>query len=199
MPRRAFSIASASNATTATLEYQNIFSEQTELDIKAFGGYLSRYSKRQRGGGVGVMPIRIPHPDRPRAPTPSRCAKIGPRARNCGCATTTPWPVTFPPSPAACISTTPCRIAATIAVSLRMRTAVCSRRFYYRGNLGPRYFRREPFPLRAVLGYARDASRVYPAESRRDLQRHQAADNLLSRWTTSPLSRCLVWAWITSW
>ena len=33
------------------LEYQKIFSEQTQLDIKAFGGYLSRYSKRQRGGG----------------------------------------------------------------------------------------------------------------------------------------------------
>src|SRR5207237_7634697 len=41
----------------ATLEYQHIFSEQTELDIKAFGGYLSRFSKRQRGGGVGTLPI----------------------------------------------------------------------------------------------------------------------------------------------
>ena len=41
----------------ATLEYQHLFSEQTELDIKAFGGYLSRYSKRQRGGGVGTLPI----------------------------------------------------------------------------------------------------------------------------------------------
>jgi Fe(3+) dicitrate transport protein len=41
----------------ATLEYQHLFSEHTELDIKAFGGYLSRYSKRQRGGGVGTLPI----------------------------------------------------------------------------------------------------------------------------------------------
>jgi Fe(3+) dicitrate transport protein len=41
----------------ATLEYQHLFSEQTELDIKAFGGYLSRYSKRQRGGGVGSLPV----------------------------------------------------------------------------------------------------------------------------------------------
>jgi Fe(3+) dicitrate transport protein len=41
----------------ATLEYQKIFSEQTQLDIKAFGGYLSRYSQRQRGGGVGTLPI----------------------------------------------------------------------------------------------------------------------------------------------
>jgi Fe(3+) dicitrate transport protein len=40
----------------ATLEYQHIFSEQTEMDIKAFGGYLSRYSKRQRGGGEGILP-----------------------------------------------------------------------------------------------------------------------------------------------
>lgn len=40
----------------AMLEYQHLFSEQTELGIKAFGGYLSRYSKRQRGGGVGILP-----------------------------------------------------------------------------------------------------------------------------------------------
>ena len=46
----------------AMLEYQKIFSEHTELDIKAFGGYLSRYSKRQRGGGVGVVPDPNPAP-----------------------------------------------------------------------------------------------------------------------------------------
>ncbi len=40
----------------ATLEYQKIFSENTQLDMKAFGGYLSRYSKRQRGGGFGILP-----------------------------------------------------------------------------------------------------------------------------------------------
>jgi Fe(3+) dicitrate transport protein len=40
----------------ATLEYQKIFSEQTQLDIKAFGGYLTRWSKRQRGGGFGTLP-----------------------------------------------------------------------------------------------------------------------------------------------
>ena len=40
----------------ATLEYQHLFSEHTQMDIKAFGGYLSRYSKRQRGGGVGILP-----------------------------------------------------------------------------------------------------------------------------------------------
>jgi Fe(3+) dicitrate transport protein len=40
----------------ATLEYQKIFSQQTQLDIKAFGGYLSRWSKRQRGGGFGTLP-----------------------------------------------------------------------------------------------------------------------------------------------
>jgi|GEM_PF-141809 len=38
------------------LEYQKFFSERTELDIKAFGGYLSRYSHRQRGGGFGTLP-----------------------------------------------------------------------------------------------------------------------------------------------
>jgi Fe(3+) dicitrate transport protein len=41
------------------LEFQHLFSEQTELDLKAFGGYLSRFSKRQRGGGVGVAPAEI--------------------------------------------------------------------------------------------------------------------------------------------
>jgi Fe(3+) dicitrate transport protein len=40
----------------AMLEYQKFFSERTELDIKAFGGYLSRYSHRQRGGGFGTLP-----------------------------------------------------------------------------------------------------------------------------------------------
>ncbi len=39
----------------ATLEYQKMFSERTQLDIKAFGGYLSRFSKRQRGGGFGTL------------------------------------------------------------------------------------------------------------------------------------------------
>jgi Fe(3+) dicitrate transport protein len=37
-------------------EYQKTFSESTELDIKAFGGYLSRWSRRQRGGGFGTIP-----------------------------------------------------------------------------------------------------------------------------------------------
>jgi Fe(3+) dicitrate transport protein len=41
----------------AVLEYQQLFSERTQLDLKAFGGYLSRYSKRQRGGGVGFLPF----------------------------------------------------------------------------------------------------------------------------------------------
>jgi Fe(3+) dicitrate transport protein len=40
----------------ATLEYQKLFSERTQLDIKAFGGYLTRWSKRQRGGRFGTLP-----------------------------------------------------------------------------------------------------------------------------------------------
>jgi Fe(3+) dicitrate transport protein len=40
----------------ATLEYQKFFSERTQLDIKAFGGYLTRWSKRQLGGGFGTLP-----------------------------------------------------------------------------------------------------------------------------------------------
>jgi Fe(3+) dicitrate transport protein len=46
----------------ATLDYQKLFSERTQLDLKAFGGYLSRFSKRQRGGGFGVMPDPNPMP-----------------------------------------------------------------------------------------------------------------------------------------
>jgi Fe(3+) dicitrate transport protein len=44
------------------LEYQKDFSERTELAIKGFGGYLSRYSHRQRGGGFGVAPDPNPEP-----------------------------------------------------------------------------------------------------------------------------------------
>jgi Fe(3+) dicitrate transport protein len=40
----------------ALLEYQKFFSVRTELDIKAFGGYLTRWSKRQRGGSFGTLP-----------------------------------------------------------------------------------------------------------------------------------------------
>jgi Fe(3+) dicitrate transport protein len=39
-----------------TLVYQKMFSERTQLDLTAFGGYLMRWSKRQRGGGVGIQP-----------------------------------------------------------------------------------------------------------------------------------------------
>ncbi len=48
-----------------TLEYQKIFSERTQLDIKAFGEYLQRYSKRQRGGDFGVAPDPNPAPGSP--------------------------------------------------------------------------------------------------------------------------------------
>jgi Fe(3+) dicitrate transport protein len=41
----------------AVLDYQKMFSERTQLDLKAFGGYLSRYSKRQRGGDIGSLPV----------------------------------------------------------------------------------------------------------------------------------------------
>jgi Fe(3+) dicitrate transport protein len=40
----------------AVLDFQKLFSERTQLDLKAFGGYLSRYSKRQRGGDEGSLP-----------------------------------------------------------------------------------------------------------------------------------------------
>ena len=40
-----------------TLDYQKVFSERTQLDLKAFGGYLSRWSKRQRGGDEGSLPV----------------------------------------------------------------------------------------------------------------------------------------------
>ncbi len=40
-----------------SLEYQKNFSERTQLDIKGFAGYLQRYSKRQRGGGFGIIPF----------------------------------------------------------------------------------------------------------------------------------------------
>jgi hypothetical protein len=112
-----FSIASASSATTACSNIQKIFSEHTELDIKAFGGYLSRYSHRQRGGGFGVAPDPNPEPD-----SAASTNDIQDRARLYSkvwtrvCATTTRWVMTFRPSLAECTSTTLCRIAVTIAV-----------------------------------------------------------------------------------
>ncbi|MEO5718660.1 MAG: TonB-dependent receptor [Chthoniobacterales bacterium] len=44
------------------LEYQKVFSERTQLEIKAFGGYLQRYSQRQRGGDFGIAPNPNPSP-----------------------------------------------------------------------------------------------------------------------------------------
>lgn len=40
----------------STLTFEHRFSDQTQLSAKAFGGYLSRFSKRQRGGGFGTLP-----------------------------------------------------------------------------------------------------------------------------------------------
>ena len=40
----------------STLTFEHHFSEETQLSAKAFGGYLSRFSKRQRGGGYGTLP-----------------------------------------------------------------------------------------------------------------------------------------------
>ena len=39
-----------------SLQYQKFFTQATQLDITAFGGYLSRWSRRQRGGGFGTLP-----------------------------------------------------------------------------------------------------------------------------------------------
>ncbi len=39
-----------------SLAYEKDFSAETALTFKAFGGYLSRFSKRQRGGGFGTLP-----------------------------------------------------------------------------------------------------------------------------------------------
>jgi Fe(3+) dicitrate transport protein len=44
------------------LDYQKLFSERTQLDLKAFGGYLARWSKRQRGGDLGIEPDPNPPP-----------------------------------------------------------------------------------------------------------------------------------------
>jgi Fe(3+) dicitrate transport protein len=39
-----------------SLSYDKDFSEQTQLSVKAWGGYYDRWSKRQRGGGFGTFP-----------------------------------------------------------------------------------------------------------------------------------------------
>ncbi len=49
------------------LDYQKMFSDRTQLDLKAFGGYLARWSKRQRGGGISALcPNPIPAEERHR-------------------------------------------------------------------------------------------------------------------------------------
>jgi Fe(3+) dicitrate transport protein len=40
-----------------SLVYERDFSEDTALTATAWGGYYSRFSKRQRGGGFGTLPI----------------------------------------------------------------------------------------------------------------------------------------------
>ena len=40
----------------ATLGYEHDISDMTLISLKAFGGFLSRYSHRQRGGGFGTIP-----------------------------------------------------------------------------------------------------------------------------------------------
>lgn len=42
-----------------TAQYQKAFSEATQFELTAFGGYLSRWSKRQRGGDFGLRPAPI--------------------------------------------------------------------------------------------------------------------------------------------
>ena len=99
------------------LEYQKIFSEHTELDIKAFGGYLSRYSNRQRGGGFGVAPDPNPEPGSAASTDDIQDRQDYTEGVERAFAPRLPaWLMTFRPSPAECISTTLCRIAVTIAV-----------------------------------------------------------------------------------
>ena len=40
-----------------TAELQHTFQEGTELSVKTWGGYYQRWSKRQRGGGFGTLPV----------------------------------------------------------------------------------------------------------------------------------------------
>lgn len=39
-----------------TLVYEREFNDQTQLDVRTFGGHYRRYSKRQNGGGFGTVP-----------------------------------------------------------------------------------------------------------------------------------------------
>ena len=99
------------------LEYQKIFSEHTELDIKAFGGYLSRYSHRQRGGGFGVAPDPNPEPGSAASTDDIQDRQDYTEVWTRVCATTTRWGMLSRRSLAGVDTfTTHCRIAVTIAV-----------------------------------------------------------------------------------
>ena len=56
MPPRASSIASVCRAITACWITRNCSRSTRSWMLKAFGGYLSRWSKRQRGGDIGIQP-----------------------------------------------------------------------------------------------------------------------------------------------
>jgi Fe(3+) dicitrate transport protein len=42
-----------------SLTYEHDFSDATKLEVKTWGGYVSRYSKRQRGTGFGTAPTGL--------------------------------------------------------------------------------------------------------------------------------------------
>lgn len=44
------------NREAGSLIYTRDLSPETQVEVKAFGGYYKRFSKRQRGGGFGVAP-----------------------------------------------------------------------------------------------------------------------------------------------
>ena len=105
----------------AMLEYQKFFSERTELEVKAFGGYLSRWSKRQRGGGFGTLPAETL-----RAQILFSYANRTQRASMPACVTITTCSTTSRPSPAVSTSITRCRTGSTSAAKRRTQKAECS-------------------------------------------------------------------------
>ena len=101
----------------ATLEYQKFFSERTQLDIKAFGGY---YDALEQAPAWRRVWYAFPADQIPRR-TRSRRARPGQKVSMLGFVTITTCSATSQRLPAASISTTHCRTDGTNEVPRRTR------------------------------------------------------------------------------
>src|SRR6266542_7111765 len=104
----------------ATLEYQKFFSVRTELDIKAFGGYLRAGASVSAAASSARCPA-----DQMRIRIQFSCGRTTQRVSMRECATTTICSTTSRPLPAVSIFIMRCRTVAMNVVERRTQRPVC--------------------------------------------------------------------------